>query len=549
MIFGQLGNDVIQGDGSIDLAHDSGALTCVSGTVGSASWTFASLVGACRDSGDNLQITPSADNYLGTTDGSDYIEGGGGSDTIFGNQGQDDIVGGSSDLFTLTGACTAANEVASPAGTCKRPDAPNLIFGGSGGSDIARLDPGATGANSEAHDADTIVANNGDIVRLVGTAHTAHAGFLTFGYDTAAFEGGDSERIVPRAVTLLDYTPGGPDLANQAGPVVTGDIGRRVGRIRGPGVVLRARSAPARRSAARSTAARATTTVYGGAGNDVLYGDGQNDVLIGGYGGDWISGGNGDDGILGDDGRILIDRVGTPEPLFGIGDGTQPGQTQNELISTPGTMQEAVINSTGAIRYTAILAPDNLDPSHAAPNTNMPEPKYANDIIYGGLGNDALHGGAGDDAMLGGEAPITSYLDNYNAAGAQLNTAPLRSDFSHPFNPGNALGYSPTLTYQAQYDPNDPFREITLNATTGALDKTSGGGLNWFLNFSSTEVRSTAPRERRATGAAARPTRASRRTATTRCSATSAATGSSAARDATRCTAAGATTTSTPTTS
>ena len=34
MIFGQLGNDVIQGDGSIDLAHNSGALGCVSGTVG-----------------------------------------------------------------------------------------------------------------------------------------------------------------------------------------------------------------------------------------------------------------------------------------------------------------------------------------------------------------------------------------------------------------------------------------------------------------------------------------------------------------------------------
>ena len=78
-------------------------------------------------------------------------------------------------------------------------------------------------------------------------------------------------------------------------------------------------------------------------------------------------------------------------------------------------MQEAVINSTGAIRYTAVLTPDNLDPTPGAvPNTNMPSPHYASDIIYGGLGNDALHGGAGDDAMSGAEAPTMSYTNNYS---------------------------------------------------------------------------------------------------------------------------------------
>src|SRR5205085_8936727 len=136
-------------------------------------------------------------------------------------------------------------------------------------------------------------------------------------------------------------------------------------------------------------------------------------------------------------------------------------------------------------------APDNitLDPATGlVPNTNTAPALYANDIIYGGVGNDALHGGAGDDAMSGAEAPATSYANSYNVAGAKLNGAPFETDFARPYNPGNVLGYNPTLTYQAQYDPNDPFRLITLqNNTSGLLDTTTAGGLNWLLNSSSSE--------------------------------------------------------------
>src|SRR5205085_1473097 len=130
---------------------------------------------------------------------------------------QDDIIGGSSELFSLV---TLPNVVTQPL----RPDAPNTIFGGSG-THVARNDCGAavtnapvnnlsagcgaTDASGHAHDSDTVVANNGDIVRLVGTAGGTHATlFLAFAYDNYA----GTEKIVPRAVTLLDYTAGGPDL-------------------------------------------------------------------------------------------------------------------------------------------------------------------------------------------------------------------------------------------------------------------------------------------------------------------------------------------------
>ena len=138
-IFGQQGNDTIQGDGSIDYS----AAGC-SG-VGST-WNTA---------GDySYAVCPSMD---GAGDGSDYIEGGAGNDVIFGNQGQDDLIGGSSNLFSLN----------LPS---KRADGADIIFGGSGTA-IALSMTGDTSANGHSNDSDAILGDNGDIIRLVARRH------------------------------------------------------------------------------------------------------------------------------------------------------------------------------------------------------------------------------------------------------------------------------------------------------------------------------------------------------------------------------------------
>ena len=355
-IFGQLGNDVIQGDGSIDLTFGSqlpagllanwqdGTSMVAAGTVGAANVDFRSLVGAGRDLLNNLFVHASVDNA--GTDGDDYIEGGPGTDTIFGNLGQDDIIGGSSDLFSLGGA---ANKP-------RRADGSDLLFGGSGGTDIARLDAGDTSINSHASDADTIIGDNGDIFRLVGVGFNGTTqiappnvsstlaggliktlnGFLAFNYDDATYD--SSQKIVVRAVQLIDYTPGGPDF-NAA--LAAGDNG----------------------AADEIHGGKGDDFIYGGKGNDVLFGDGQNDSIIGGYGADWIDGGNGDDGILGDDGRIYLSRNSTSygEPLYGIA--AIPANQINLLITISSTKDSAVLNVAGELTYTADLTPDNLDPA------------------------------------------------------------------------------------------------------------------------------------------------------------------------------------------
>jgi Ca2+-binding RTX toxin-like protein len=162
-VFGQLGNDVIQGDGSTAIP-----------------------VSATQSSVASLE-----------SDGDDYMEGGGGNDLMFGNLGQDDLIGGSSSLFGLNGAAT-------------RPDGADLIFGGAG-IDLARNAPGDSSEGGHARDADVIVGDNGDIYRtvLVTTGATSYA---TFNYDDYA----GTLRIIPRGVQLLDYSGDG-NAANDAG--------------------------------------------------------------------------------------------------------------------------------------------------------------------------------------------------------------------------------------------------------------------------------------------------------------------------------------------
>ena len=167
-IFGQGGNDAIQGDGSIYL--DVGTLANVKTSV---------------EDFDHFDAITHQPVSVGGNDGDDYIEGGAGSDLIFGNLGQDDIIGGNSNLFGLSAAA-------------QRADASDTIFGGAG-TRIARNDPGDTSAAGHARDADTILGDNGNIFRPVGSG----GAFLTFNYDNYG-----PAKIIPRVFQILDYTPG-----------------------------------------------------------------------------------------------------------------------------------------------------------------------------------------------------------------------------------------------------------------------------------------------------------------------------------------------------
>src|SRR5205823_6215866 len=121
-----------------------------------------------------------------------------------------------------------------------RPDGSDVIFGGAG-TRIARNDPGDISVSGHARDADYILADNGNVYRLVGTGHADGGGFVSYNYDTYG-----PAKVIARAARLLDYTPG------VASP---SDIGG-ADLVRGEG---------------------GDDFIHGETGNDVLFGDGQDD--------------------------------------------------------------------------------------------------------------------------------------------------------------------------------------------------------------------------------------------------------------------------------
>ena len=231
VIFGQLGDDWIQGDGAT--IDDDGVLVL-----------------------DVRRAGRSAEDWAGTgTDGDDYVEGNGGDDTIFGNLGQDDLVGDNSDLFSL----------ATPAQ--RTPVGSDTIFGGAG----TRLERNDTvgclcDGTSHALDADVILGDNGSIFRLVGTNGTplAPSAFLRFNHDLSP---AGARYVVPRAYTLLDYTQGGAAGDLGAADLLHGERGDdTVHGMTGDDVAF---------------GEDGDDDIYGGTGNDRLYGGEGIDGILG----------------------------------------------------------------------------------------------------------------------------------------------------------------------------------------------------------------------------------------------------------------------------
>ncbi|MFZ1284426.1 MAG: calcium-binding protein, partial [Propionicimonas sp.] len=257
MIWAQLGDDVVQGDGDVDFRVNG------------------AKVGAWRDASGYLHVLPS---YEAPTDGDDYIEGGGGHDVVFGGLGADDIIGGSSSMFSLT---TMA----------RRPDDGDLLFGGAG-TDVGRNDD----TRGHLADSDVIVGDNGNILRVV----VADSTVLTRApWDQRSQRQALDLGLLLRVVVLLDYTEGGPDAMPQLFPGITQEAAAGAGT----GVVDVWGSDEIHGESGDDA-------IYAGGGNDVVFADAGDDNVVGGWGHDWISGGTGSDVLHGDEAWSLLTTVG-----------------------------------------------------------------------------------------------------------------------------------------------------------------------------------------------------------------------------------------------
>ncbi len=283
VIFGELGNDQLHGDATlpVTIAADGTIDRTALRATATALFTTNLWVGA-------------------DTDGDDYIEGNGGNDLIFGGLGQDDIVGGSSSLFGLT---TSA----------QRPDGSDTIYGGNGTAASDQSDSDSS-VDGRSRDADVIMGDNADIIRLVGINGVNAGAFLTFSYAAGAHQ------IIVRGFNLLDYsTPESPS-----------DIG----------------------AADKIYGEAGDDTLHGEVGDDLMYGNGNDDNLYGGQGDDNLFGGAGDDSLS------PSDELKAPPPAQGQAgaaegngaEGTTPGTV---VLNLPGNIQAtlAVDVATGQAFY------------------------------------------------------------------------------------------------------------------------------------------------------------------------------------------------------
>jgi len=242
----------------------------------------------------------------------------------------------------------------------------------------------------------------------------------------------------------------------------------------------------------------------------------------------------------------------------------------NEAIATPGSIQQATINISGALKKAVNLTPFSFDPTFngqadefttadrkTIDYTGLPAQPNANDIVFGGLGSDWLHGGRATTrsrAPRRSAAPTdppdgprwTTASATSSASRAATSTGPTTRAMRCASTRSNADGRHVDRTRRAGefalYDEYDPLRRILLDPRTFGRDK-SGAGVEFFLNFRNDEgvlVPAGDVPNRAAT--ASIPTPRPTAMAATGSSATPATTGWSAEAAATTSTAASATT-------
>ena len=363
-MFGQLGDDVMQGDGSITLTVPDGMLDTFDPSQNAVPSFEVRDFTQRFDLVTDTSHTVKFDVFEALDDGDDYMEGNGGNDRMYGNLGQDDMIGGSSSLFGLGDAFAAFHGVGS--GVLLRPDGADMIYGGAGNPDLLARNASFGGVNNDitahtlvpaaerhATDADTILGDNGDIFRIVVDSNSElpgiQAAYAVYNYDRdavtadgfnddgyGAFD--DELTIRVRAVSLGDYgyayVDGGPDSREVLSFLAT---------ARGEGDLIFGESGD--------------DQIHGMTGDDVIFGNSEHDDLYGEIGNDFLLGGTGVDGILGDDGIIQTSRNSDQygEALYGIGaklaeqtnlkknESADPNSL-NALVFTPGTIQRAIIN-------------------------------------------------------------------------------------------------------------------------------------------------------------------------------------------------------------
>lgn len=300
------------------------------------------------------------DDVLTGGDGGATITGGAGQDTITGGTGNDDLRGGGDD-----------DQIAGGAGL-------DVLFG-DGGNDSLDGGDGDDTLNGSAG-SDTLNGAGGDDV-LNGNGGSGDV--LTGGIGNDTLDGGDGDDRVSESAdtdfvltdsSLISAATGNDELTSIEGGILTGGASAN-------SIDASAFSGTSSLNGGAGDdiliASAQASVLNGEAGNDSITGSAQADAITGGSENDTINGAAGDDTISGNEDDDLING-GLGADVISGGDGN------DRLIG------ETNIDVTAAVTTLAALNTDNSDSIDGG---------LGNDIIVGGLGADTVNGGDGFDII------------------------------------------------------------------------------------------------------------------------------------------------------
>ena len=466
-IWGQLGDDIIQGDGSIDIITQRAHMLFDTSQGASPNFDIRDID---LNPHDGIDTTMDGDDWTlefnvveNILDGDDYIEGNGGNDRIFGGLGQDDLIGGSSDLFgtaasritTMTqGGPGPVNEV-QQLQVSVFPGTFQLHYDGVTSTTVINTDPSTIAAELAAALDEILGAGNYSLsAPLAGDNHAYDITFI------GTYAGYNAQPIR----VIDDFRPDGADM------------------------------------------------IFGGAGDHVD----RNDIVdpVTGFGAIFGGESHGRDAdvILGDNGQIfrLVTADGTAYERFRYDENASSGEgdIENgyELAIIPRVVnlldyfywyQFETGDARDSLHFSAVGAGDLIfgetgdDVVHGMTGDDVVFGNDGDDDLFGEAGNDWISGGAGRDGILGDDGLIKTSRNEEKAnpndsdpAEALYGIAKLDEVNVVISTPGNIQQETIDIENQLQKDVElIAFRTDDLDPTDGGVYDMMGGVFMEPLRF------------------------------------------------------------------
>ncbi len=381
-------------------------------------------------------------------DGNDILLGGGGNDTLDGGAGYDRLEGGIGN-DSLYGGSGGAHFLAGAGDDqlfVNLTGAPSLEINGGAGSDSVWI----SGSNNvELHD--TLFFVNGDFgptmegierAKLFGTTGNDNlssyfSGQVTVyggtGNDTLTGDGGTCELRGEAGHDVLRGGGGNEGLFGDEGNdllipkegndvvdggfgndtvVATGDVDftlsdsllTGLGNDRLTSIENASLWAWQRDHRIDASAFSGSTSLSGGAGNDVILGGMGNDLIDGGAGGDDLTANGGNDTLRGGEGfDVLIEEANRDFQLSNTrltGLGTDTLDSIEGVILTGGVGNNR-LDASQFVGRVILKGMDGNDTLLGASDGDLLVGGNGNDVISGGGGHDLLSGDAGNDSLVG----------------------------------------------------------------------------------------------------------------------------------------------------